>query len=94
MYRALSTRSFLLASAIAVCAVTHGSIATAQAPIQVSVNEVIVPVTVADEKGRFVSNLVKSDFHLYDEGKEQKISSATSNRSRWSSASCSIKATV
>ena len=73
MYRALSTRCFLFALAVAVCAVTHGSIATAQAPIQVSVNEVIVPVTVADEKGRFVSNLVKSDFHLYDENKEQKI---------------------
>lgn len=73
MYRALSTRCFLSALAVAVCAVTHGSVASAQAPIQVSVNEVIVPVTVADEKGRFVSNLVKSDFHLYDENKEQKI---------------------
>jgi Ca-activated chloride channel homolog len=39
----------------------------------VSVNEVIVPVTVTDEKGRFVSNLTKSDFHIFDENKEQKI---------------------
>lgn len=47
--------------------------AEAQAPIRVSVNEVIVPVTVTDEKGRFISDLTKSDFHIFDEGKEQKI---------------------
>ncbi len=45
----------------------------AQAPIRVSVNEVIVPVTVTDEQGRFVSNLESSDFRIFDEGKEQKI---------------------
>jgi VWFA-related protein len=45
----------------------------AQAPIKVSVNEVIVPVTVTDSKGRFVSNLEKRDFHIFDEGKEQRI---------------------
>ena len=44
-----------------------------QAPFSASVNEVIVPVTVTDEKGRFVSNLAKSDFKIYDEGKEQTI---------------------
>jgi VWFA-related protein len=32
-----------------------------------------VPVTVTDDKGRFVSNLEKSDFRLFDEGKEQTI---------------------
>src|SRR6059058_4276644 len=46
--------------------------ARAQAPIRVSVNEVIVPVTVTDEKGRFVSNLTKSDFKVLDEGREQQ----------------------
>lgn len=49
------------------------AMAVAQQPIRVSVNEVIVPVTVTDDKGRFVSNLDKADFHLYDEGKEQNI---------------------
>src|SRR5579871_5941615 len=49
------------------------ALAVAQAPIRVSVNEVIVPVTVTDEKGRFVSNLVKDDFRVFDENKEQKI---------------------
>jgi VWFA-related protein len=48
-------------------------LALAQSPIKISVNEVIVPVTVTDEKGRFVSNLDKADFRIFDEGKEQKI---------------------
>src|SRR5438876_1394625 len=33
-------------------------------PFRVSVNEVIVPVTVTDEKGRFVSDLDQKDFHI------------------------------
>jgi Ca-activated chloride channel family protein len=37
------------------------------------VTNVIVPVTVTDEKGRFVSNLEASDFKIYDQGKEQKV---------------------
>jgi VWFA-related protein len=41
--------------------------------IKVSVNEVIVPVTVTDEKDRFVSNLEEKDFTVLEEGKEQKI---------------------
>ncbi|MBS1858530.1 MAG: VWA domain-containing protein [Acidobacteria bacterium] len=36
-------------------------------------NEVIVPVTVTDDKGRFVSNLVASDFRVLDEGRPQRI---------------------
>src|ERR1035441_8167222 len=36
-----------------------------------SATEVIVPVTVTDDKGRFVSNLVKKDFRVLDEGKPQ-----------------------
>lgn len=49
------------------------ALALAQAPIRVSVNEVIVPVTVTDDKGRFVSNLTKSDFRVFDEGREQRV---------------------
>ncbi|HLJ13822.1 MAG TPA: VWA domain-containing protein [Bryobacteraceae bacterium] len=44
-----------------------------QKSISVSVNEVIVPVTVTDEKGRFVSDLDQKDFQIFDEGKPQKI---------------------
>jgi len=45
----------------------------AQPPIRIEVNEVIVPVTVTDDKGRFVSNLEQKDFKIYDEGREQSI---------------------
>lgn len=44
-----------------------------QKPISVNVNEVIVPVTVTDEKGRFVSDLDKKDFQIFDEGRPQRI---------------------
>lgn len=43
------------------------------APIRVSVNEVIVPVTVTDDKGRFVTDLDQEHFKIFEEGKEQKI---------------------
>jgi VWFA-related protein len=44
-----------------------------QPPIRVQVNEVVIPVTVTDEKGRFVSDLAQSDFKIFDQGKEQTI---------------------
>jgi VWFA-related protein len=42
--------------------------------IKVRVSEVIVPVTVTDDKGKFVSNLTQKDFRVLDEGRPQKIS--------------------
>lgn len=42
-------------------------------PYKVQVGEVIVPVTVTDPKGRFVSNLDARDFRVFDQGKEQHI---------------------
>jgi Ca-activated chloride channel family protein len=36
-------------------------------------NEVILAVTVTDDKGKFVSNLVGSDFRVLDEGRAQRI---------------------
>lgn len=45
-----------------------------QGQFTTGVTEVIVPVTVTDEKtGKFVSNLDAKDFKVYDEGKEQEI---------------------
>jgi VWFA-related protein len=41
--------------------------------IQVSVEEVIVPVAVTDAKGRFVTNLDKDDFRVFENGREQAI---------------------
>jgi VWFA-related protein len=37
------------------------------------VDEVIVPVTVTDSEGRFVTNLTQEDFHIFDQGVEQRI---------------------
>src|ERR1700730_10112596 len=50
--------------------------------IKVQVNEVIVPVTVTDEKGRFVSDLDEKDFRIFDEGKQQRIQFFTRERSQ------------
>ena len=51
-------------------------------PIQVQVNEVIVPVTVTDDKGRFVSDLDQKDFTIFDEGKQQDIQFFTRERNQ------------
>jgi Ca-activated chloride channel homolog len=50
--------------------------------IKVQVNEVIVPVTVTDDKGRFVSDLDAHDFHIFDQGKEQNIQYFSRERSQ------------
>ena len=50
--------------------------------IRVTVNEVIVPVTVTDEKGRFVSDLDKKDFQVFEENKPQNIRYFTRERSQ------------
>jgi Ca-activated chloride channel homolog len=50
--------------------------------LQVSVNEVIVPVTVTDEKGRFVDNLDQKDFEILDEGRPQRITYFSRERSQ------------
>jgi VWFA-related protein len=44
-----------------------------QQPIRVQVNEVVVPVTVTNEQGKFVSDLDQKDFKIFDQGKEQTI---------------------
>ena len=52
------------------------AVALAQQPqqaIRVQVNEVVVPVTVTDVKGKFITDLEQSDFTLFDQGKEQTI---------------------
>ena len=54
----------------------------AQAPIKVQVNEVVVPVTVTDEKGKFVSNLEQQDFQILDQGHVQDIQFFTRERNQ------------
>jgi Ca-activated chloride channel homolog len=53
-----------------------------QDSIRVTVNEVIVPVTVTDEKGRFVSDLNKKDFQIFEENRPQEIRYFTRERSQ------------
>ena len=60
-----------LALALAVAALAQSD--KSPRPIKVQVNEVLVPVTVTDEKGRFVSNLEARDFRVFDQNKEQHI---------------------
>lgn len=55
---------------------------SAPAPIRVEVNEVIVPVTVTDAKGRFVNDLDEKDFHVFEDTKPQKIRFFTRERSQ------------
>jgi VWFA-related protein len=50
--------------------------------IKLNVNEVIVPVTVTDDKGRFVSDLDEKDFHVFEENKPQQILYFTRERSQ------------
>jgi Ca-activated chloride channel homolog len=50
--------------------------------IRVSVNEVIVPVTVTDDKGRFVSDLSEKDFQVFENNKAQSIRYFTRDRSQ------------
>ena len=59
-----------------------GAPAEAKSSIRVSVNEVIVPVTVTDEKGRFVSDLEQKDFQVFEENKPQAIRFFTRERSQ------------
>ena len=58
-------------------------------PFRSQVTEVIVPITVVDEKsGKFVSNLDAKDFKVFDEGRNRTSSSSlASAASRSSSAS-------
>src|SRR5215467_11460989 len=75
-----------LCLAFVVCVITPGSFAQPPAPapstpsaepsappIRVEVNEVIVPVTVTDDKGKFISNHEKKDFEILENGKSQTI---------------------
>jgi Ca-activated chloride channel homolog len=51
-------------------------------PIRVRVDEVIVPVTVTDIQDRFVSDLKKEDFEVYDKGVKQDIRFFSAERSQ------------
>jgi Ca-activated chloride channel family protein len=70
------------AATVLLCALVGTSRAQTPGPIVSTVNEVIVPVTVTDEKGKFVSDLDQKDFRIYDQGKEQTVSYFTRERNQ------------
>jgi VWFA-related protein len=65
----------LLGAALAVVGYgqTQFSAPAPKAPIHVVTNEVEVPVTVTDRRGDLVLDLSRHDFHVFDDGVEQKI---------------------
>ncbi len=56
--------------------------ATESSTFKIGTQEVIVPVTVTDEKGRFVSDLEVKDFTILDEGRPQNIRFFTRERAQ------------
>jgi VWFA-related protein len=55
---------------------------SSQEAFRTAVSEVIVPVTVTDEKGKFVTNLDQADFELLDEGIPQTVTYFTRERNQ------------
>ncbi len=51
-------------------------------PIRIEVNEVIVPITVTDDKGKFVSDLNEADFQVFEDNKPQQIRFFTRERNQ------------
>ncbi len=54
----------------------------ASAPIRVQVNEVIVPVTVTNDQGKFVTDLDEKDFQVFEDNKPQSIRYFTRERNQ------------
>ena len=50
--------------------------------IRAGVTEVVVPVTVTDDAGRFVTNLKQSDFEIYDQNIKQKVNYFTAEHNQ------------
>ena len=51
-----------------------------EATIQVNVRQVLVPVVVTDRDGRHVTGLTRTDFKVFEDGVEQKITAFASER--------------
>jgi Ca-activated chloride channel family protein len=54
--------------------------------IRVSTDLVVVNVTVLDKAGKFVTRLKRADFHLFEDGVEQKISSFSAEETPFAAA--------
>lgn len=62
-----------LALALLVAAQPVGPVAQDQPVIRTEVQQIFVPVTVASQAGEPVTDLVRKDFHLFEDGVEQEI---------------------
>src|SRR5437899_12784151 len=82
IYAFLLSSSLLLAQSGSAPQPGSAPVASSDKQLSVSVNDVIVPVTVTDDKGRFVSDLDKKDFKVFDGGREQNIRFFTRERSQ------------
>jgi Ca-activated chloride channel family protein len=82
IYAFLLSSSLLLGQSGSAPQAGSAPVASSDKQLSVSVNEVIVPVTVTDDKGRFVSDLDKKDFKIFDGGREQNIRFFTRERSQ------------
>jgi VWFA-related protein len=78
-----TTRHFgiaLACFALAGIAVGQEPTPSTQAPaIKVQVQQVLVPVVVTDRKDHFITDLKASDFHVFEDGVEQKLASFTTH---------------
>jgi VWFA-related protein len=54
--------------------------------IRVSTDLVVVNVTVLDSNGKFVPRLKRTDFHIFEDGKEQKIASFSAEETPFAAA--------
>lgn len=68
----------LLLGGVSFCLAQDSSDST----FRLDVNEVIVPVTVTDEHGRFVGNLQQKDFQIFEENKRQEIRTFTKDKNQ------------
>lgn len=71
--RCALTLSLGAASAVAAQSRKQTAAPAPRHPIRVATNEVTVPVTVTDRHGNLVFDLSENDFHVFDDGVEQKL---------------------
>src|SRR6187399_2568408 len=67
-------RFVLRALGVALLSIVAAGVAMGQDDvIRIEANLVSVPISVFDRDGRYVANLSKEDFHIFENGEEQEI---------------------
>ena len=65
--------SYLIATGLFCCVIFANEVVGQDDVLRIESNLVSVPVSVLDRDGRYVTNLKKADFHLFEDGVEQNI---------------------